>query len=324
MMQFSFVKSAYFVIVFLLINFSSKAQDYKDYYRYIDSAEYFIRDNNIKKVNEYYCSAFNLNRGFPNDYTNAIIYSYKEKNALDYKLVEKGFSDGLDYKNLVSSLKLNNVIYSKKELKKSHRKFKLRKEVGSSRIILMLIPDQIHRRLISKKMSKGDSITSVKLIELLKKKPEYFNRFKTGNLGSELIGILMIHSGWNNLESIQNSIHDLTKRGIINRNVLASIIERSAIVNGAVFEFDSLRNKIVCYDNQKMILCTSYFPNIGWFYGEKTDHIKKVIYLPPLHPNLSLEKINELRRYLFLSDLSLKYNSKGNILTTKEEYCKFR
>ncbi len=100
----------------MLIFFSKSslnAQDYHEYYMYIDSAEYFIRENNFQKTNECYRKSFNSNRGFPDDYSNAIIYDYFEKKVLDYKLIEKAFNDGLNYKDLKSSLDGNKIIYSR-------------------------------------------------------------------------------------------------------------------------------------------------------------------------------------------------------------------
>ncbi len=110
---------------------------------------------------------------------------------------------------------------------------------------------------------------------------------------------------------------------LINRHVYASIIERSAMGDGYVFELDSTKTKITCLEDKKMILCTTYYPNIGWFYGEKIDYKRKVIILPPLHPYLTEEKLNELRRFLFLSDLNLKYSSLGYIQLSKEQYCNY-
>ncbi|AEA42476.1 hypothetical protein [Fluviicola taffensis] len=314
----------YYIVPLCLSPFSSQAQDYTEYYQFIDSAEFYMRSNNISKINECYRKSFSLNRGFPEDYCNAIIYAYFEKKELNYPLIEQGFGNGLVYSDLKSSLNGNKIAFSKKQLKRLYRKKKLKKEKSSFKIVKMLIRDQLSRRLHRNKVHQRDSITSVKLIKLLKTEPELFDRFKTGYVGSELLGILILHSEWKNLESIQDSIHNLTKRGLINRHIFAAIIERSAMGDGYVFGLDSLKTKIVCMEDKKMILCTTYYPNISWFYGEKKDYKRKAILLPPLHPYLTEEKINELRRFLFLSDINLKYNSAGNILLSKDEYCNFK
>jgi hypothetical protein len=246
-----------------------------------------------------------------------------EKKELNYPLIEDGFKNGLYYRDLKSSLNGNQIPFSKGRLKRLYRKSKLKSEKSSFKIYRMLMKDQFSRRRRNSNLSEVDRVTSVKLIKLLETEPELFNRFKTGALCSEMLGILMLHCEWKNLESVQDSIHDLTKRGLINRHVFAAIIERSAMGNGYVFELDSSKTKIVCIENQKRMLCSTYYPTISWFYGEKRDYIRKAIILPPLNPYLTKEKLNELRRFLFLSDIELKYSTPGYIVLSKEEYCRY-
>lgn len=316
--------NVYFFICFCMNAFSTTAQDYTLYYLFIDSAEFYTHSNIIPKINTYYQQAFSTNRGFPDDYCNAIVYDFIEKKELNYPLIEDGFKNGLYYRDLKSSLNGNQIPFSKGRLKRLYRKSKLKSEKSSFKIYRMLMKDQFSRRRRNSNLSEVDRVTSVKLIKLLETEPELFNRFKTGAFGSEMIGVLMLHCEWKNLESVQDSIHDLTKRGLINRHVFAAIIERSAMGNGYVFELDSSKTKIVCIENQKMMLCSTYYPTISWFYGEKYDYIRKAIILPPLNAYLAKEKLNELRRFLFLSDIDLKYSTPGYIVLSKEEYCNYK
>jgi hypothetical protein len=191
------------------------SQDYAEYYKYIDSAKFYLRSDNVSKINECYQHAFSSNRGFADDYSNAIVYDYFEKKELNYFLAARSFRDGLIYNDLKSSLTANKIVFSKKKLKRIYRKNRLKKKKSSFKLHRILIKDQLARRLFHRSMHKIDSITSVKIIRLLKTEPELFNRFQTGFVGSEVLGVLMLHCEWKRLEPIQDSIHNFTKKGLI-------------------------------------------------------------------------------------------------------------
>lgn len=302
----------------------TQAQDYTKYYELIDSANFYKSVRDDAKVNEYYLRSMCSFRGFSEDYCSAILYNYIVNKKFNDTLIEKGFRDGLTYRDLKSTLTINKVHFYKKNLKRLYRKNKLKKTTSCFKLYRLLLRDQFSRRIKRGNIQKADQLTGKKLIKLQRNKPELFDRFQTGFLGSEILDILLMHSGWKNLREIQDSIHLLTKTGLINRKTFANIIEREAFSEGIIFEMDSSKSRILSIDNKKMLLCDLFYPNICFNYGRIYDKERKVTLLPPTHPYLTEEKINELRSYLFLSPISLLYSNHGYLKVSQEEYCKFK
>ena len=314
------VKLTIFFTYFISSFFFS--QDYTRYYELIDSANYFKSVRDDIKVDQYYVQSLSSYRGFPDDYSSAILYNYFVNKKLSDTLIKKAFNDGLTFRDFKSTLNLNNIVFSEKQIKKLYRKNKLKITTSCIKLYRLLIRDQISRNTKRGNMQKTDSITGQKLIKLLRIKPELFDRFKTGFLGSEILDILMIHSGWKNLNIIQDSIYELTRKGFIKRETFANIIERDAFTEGTVFEIDSSNTKIIAYDNKKLLLCDFYYPNICFNYGRVYDKERKKTILPPTHPYLTEDKLNSLRSHLFLSDINLLYSNPSYPKVTQEEYCK--
>ncbi|PWH85926.1 hypothetical protein [Brumimicrobium oceani] len=296
------------------------AQDDTCYYKLIDSAQHFIANEDFAKGDSFYHKGLNSYRVVPNDYDKAILNNYIVHNKLDFDLIKTGFYNGLKY-----SLDNYNPPYSKRKIKKIYRKNKLKKKKGSLPVYYTLIRDQRSRSKKNGDIVKADSITGVKLKKWIVEKPHLFDRFQTSFLGSEMIGTLVIHSGWNNLESVQDSIYSLTKKGLIHRDVFGSIIERSALYNGCVFTIDSENQKIEERRDLETMLCNYiYYSNIFVGYGGMRDVERQALILPPIHPSFTEESINKLRNHLFYSDVSMLYGSPRYLKVSAEEYCDFR
>lgn len=319
------MKNYILILGLFLIYQTSFAQDFTRYYQLIDSAKYFIANEDYAKGDYYYQEGLNSYRGFPDDYGKAILNNYVVHNKLNFYLIKTGFSNGLKSRDLRRSLEQNNVPYSKRKIKKIYRKNKLKKQKGSFPVYYTLIRDQRSRSKKNGDMVEADSITGEKLKKWLVEKPHLFNRFQTSFLGSEMIGILMIHSGWKNLESVQDSIYSLTKKGLIHRDVFGSIIERSALYNGYVFTIDSENQKVAARQGLETMLCnTAYYSNIFVGYGGMRDAERQAIIMPPIHPSFSEESINKLRNHLFYSDVSLLYGNPYYLKVSDKEYCDFK
>ncbi|RYM32370.1 hypothetical protein ERX46_13895 [Brumimicrobium glaciale] len=318
------MKHNIFIFSLFLIYQTSFAQDYTRYYQLIDSAKYFIANEDYVKGDYYYQEGLNSYSGFPNDYDKAILNNYVLHNKLNFYLIKSGFSNGLLYRDLKYSLEQYNVPYSKRKLKKIYRKNKLKKKKSALPVHFAMIRDQRSRSKKNGDISKADSITGVKLKKWMVKKPHLFNRFETNYYSSEMIGILMIHSGWKNLESVQDKIYSLTKKGLIHRDVFGSIIERSALYDGYIFTIDSVNQKIAARQNLESRLCNdTYYSNIFVGYGGLRDSERQATILPPIHHLFSEEEINKLRNHLFFSDVSLLYGNPRYLKVSTEEYCDF-
>lgn len=300
------------------------SQDYTQYYQLIDSAEYYIGNQDLVKGDTYYQKGLNTFRGFPDDYDQAILNNYIVYNKLDLDLIKAGFSNGLLFRDLKYSLDMYNAPYSKRELKKIYRKNKLKKKKGSLPVYFAMIRDQRSRSKKNGDIAKADAITAVKLKKWMIKKPHLFNRFDTRLSGSEMIGVLMIHTGWKNLASVQDTLYNLTKKGLIHRNVLGQIIERSALYGGYIFTLDPVHHKIAWREGGQNVMCYGLsYSNIFQRYGEIYDAEREAFLLPPIHPSFSEEEINKLRNHLFFSDVTLLYGNPRYMKVSAEEYCEF-
>ena len=304
------------------------SQDFSKYYQYVDSIEYYssldIINSDIASDN-LYRKCFEEYRAFPGMYSSALITSYKVHNKLCDSLIVAFFRAGAFYTNLVYELEKNHINFSKKALKKLKRrgrKLKTKSTVSGFPIYRMIIKDQFSRRKSTSQIQRVDSLNAVKLRKLLKAKPDLFNYQKTGPLTSVILEILLFHGEWKNIEPIQKEIHDLIKKGHINRNVLAYLIERNAVSDAYEFRLDSLQNKVVATKNLADSACHGYYSSIAYEWGGVFDSTKNSRILPPLHPKLKIDEINTLRKYLFLSDLNLLYATKKYASAkTVEEYC---
>ena len=312
-----------FACAFCLQN-NSIAQDYTQYYELIDSADHCVNMSDFNSANEYYLKALSKYKGFGLDYERAIINNYDATQKLDYELIKKGFKDGLLKRDLVYTLERNGIPYSKKGMKKIYRKNKLKKKKGSLPVYSALIRDQRSRSKKNGNMAKADSITTLKLKKWMIKKPHLFNRFETSFFGSEMIGILMIHSGWKNLESVQDTLYNLTRKGWIHRSIFASIIERQSLYGGYIFELDFISNKIIGKLDLEAQPCNqTYNSTIYTGYGGKLNKEKQAYLLPPNSPLQTEKSLNKIRKHFFYGNLEILYSNPLFLKVSREEYCGF-
>src|SRR5690554_3753890 len=113
-----FMKNSLLILSLFLIHESSLAQDYTRYYKLIDSAQYFIANEDYAKGDSFYQEGLNSYRGFPNDYNHAILNNYIVYNNLDLDLIKTGFANGLKFRDLKYSLDKYSVPYSKRKIKR--------------------------------------------------------------------------------------------------------------------------------------------------------------------------------------------------------------
>ncbi len=307
---------------------NSYSQDYSNYYKYIDSIEYFNSLNtkeSFEKSNELYKKCFSEYVAFPQDYEAAFFLNYKVNGEICDSLVIASFRERMSYINFKFKLEKNKIEYSKRQIKKLKRRGKkLRTPKSQSGFIVfrMLLRDQIARRGNSdKKIQKVDSLNAIKIRKLIYKKPDLFNYKKTSLLTATFLQILIFHGEWKNIEPIQKELHDKIKKGQMDRSVLAYLIERNAVGTNQVFRLDTVSNIIYTSIQIEDSICLGY-SNIGYEWGSVYDETRKLRVLSPFYPNLEIEDINRLRNYLFLSDLDLMFKTKKYILATSvEEFC---
>lgn len=317
------------ILLLLLISNSFQeygiTQDYKRYYQLIDSATYFKSIDDNLKADDFYTSALIAYRGFSNDHLTAILNNYYISNKLNFEMIKNAFQDGLNYRDLKFQLSKQNIFIPERNLKKLYRKNRIKKKRSLHPIYFALIADQIPRSRKNGDISEVDRRTGIKIKKWMIEKPYLFNRFETGFIGSELIYILMIHAGWENLESVQDTIYNLTQKGLIHRNTLADIIERSALYRGSIFSIDSINPKLINNIDTESSLCGQHYSNISLNYGKIYDADRKVVLTPPIHPSLNEVEINTLRNYLFLTTIEFYYISNPKYLkVSPEEYCSFK
>jgi hypothetical protein len=317
------------IILSFYIGSKSIAQDFTNFYIYIDSIEYYNSINTVnsdKKSDNLYRKCFNEYRAFPGVYSSAIITSFKANNSLCDTLIVAAFREGALKQNIKYDLDKNGIHYSKRNLNKLKRKGKKQqsRKINAFPIYRMIVKDQFARtrRKVKQNIQQTDSLNAIKLRELLKTKPDLFNRNRTTPLAAMLLEILLFHGDWKNIEPIQTELYELTKKGFISRNVLAYLIERNAISDGYEFRIDPIQKKIISTKNLADSVCHGYYSSIAYEWGGIRDTSKNRIVLPPLHPNLRIEEVNDLRHFLFLSDLNLLYKTgKYYSAKTVEEYC---
>lgn len=309
---------------FIIINFflsNSYAQDYSAYYQHIDSAKYFKRIHNYKLSDSLYALSFRDFRGFPDDYLNAVNVHYKFTHQLNKTYITQGFENGLLLRELYDELRTDSISYSKRELKKLHRKHRVRKSINVYPIARMLLRDA-WARMRSKNVEKADSINALKMAKLLSTKPELFNRHKTGYIWSSMLNIIILHSQWKRTESLFNSWKDMVKKGYLDREPLYTLIDRNSLQYGYLFHIDSASNKIIGEENGNLPICPHYIfhSNLGQFYYYRRTINKNL--LVPLNPTISTMQLNKLRHYLFLPSIELFLKTNPTLtICTEEEFC---
>ncbi len=209
-----------------------------------------------------------------------------------------------------------------KEFKKLHRKNKFKKTNNGFPIARLMVRDQLCRSKLHFLVRKNaDSINLVKLEHLLLKKPDLFDRAKTGRLGIALLEPLLIHqSDWESAQRIFFQIRDRVKQGKLHPSVLIATIHRASTFDGTLFwvENDSLHSEL--NGNKKICLHpTIYYSLVHG--GEWMLRDSNKIELMPFNPDFTVEQINELRKYLFLPNFEDAFPESHYRILTADEFC---
>lgn len=318
-MNMAFLRFKYQLLSLVISNFCF-SQNYSKHYTLIDSAYLFnIRGENFNS-DSLYNLAFNKYAGFSTDYLFAAKNIYNEDKKLAYKYVTKALIYGEPKISVKIFLKKNKIEFSKRQLNKANRQKKLvKKKINCTQIRFLLFKDQYVRIFNKKNIQRQDSLNFIKLYKLINKDPRYLNRFYVGDKLSSLVEILIIHQKWDYVKTIFPLLLASVENGLINRSLLQMVFDRESMWNQYTFRL-SEENEIVAIKNSNYKFVNKkhlYGTNIGqvqYFINGKLTTI-------PLNPNLTLEDIEKLRKYIYLSTYEVYKKSHPNYyFPTVEEF----
>lgn len=324
-------KKSNLILLILIKCFSFFAQDYSDYYKKIDSAKYYSITNNLKRADVIFQQCFDEFLGFEDDLEFAIKTHYKINNKIFSKYIYNLYCIGLTSNEIKKNLSLHKIKYSKQEYKKEKQESKKHmiffNQKKSILIYRMILRDIYYRKKgNNKKTIFIDSLNSLKLIELIKSNPIVFCRFRNNYISHFSLDILLVHSEWKNLHHIQKELHNLVKKGWINRDIIADMIERTALFRGVVFE---LKNDSINTYKSKIKLCGSINENysaLNYKYKIYKDTTSNSCFYRPFHPNLSIEKVDSLRNYIFFPKIEYEtffHENPKLIILDEQKFCEY-
>ena len=140
-------------------------------------------------------------------------------------------------------------------------------------------------------------------------------------LNKQLLELLILHGGIKCYkQELDLMRYYVGEKRYLSRELLPTIIERDAVWDGVTFKV--INNELVQVDTKNQKIC-AFDDGYNFFYsnlGEmKWYRNKKQVYVP-INPNLSLEEINQVRRYCFLPDYSQSSND-FYVYPTAIEWC---
>jgi len=309
------------IFIFFLTFFISnlKAQDFSLYYKYIDSIHYYQATGNHTKALELYSKCFDQYNGFYEDYENAICYKYNLTKKVDDTLLMKAFQAGSSFWMLYMDAH-KFVPFPFFKTYKLYLKHKTKKTNRLIPILRMAYKDQKFRKRNFKGIN-SDSLNAQKLIYWAKHEPERFNRNKSGFIAQQLLGVLIFHDGWRYLQPIQKELMEFTRKGWLNRETMAYLIERASGENTFFkIQGDSLHPII----DSSFYYCGTqkfFYSNLNNFFMG-VDRQENIRYFQPSNPIISILEMEELRSYLLLPSTEMLYLIHPNYKKiTTEEFC---
>jgi hypothetical protein len=303
---------------------NNPVQDYTPYYKLVNLAQMADLNNHFAEADSFYEEAFQSYNGFSEDYAAALRTRYKIQSIIDTTYFKGLVQNGELWRNVKYELERMHV-ENFKPFKKLYRKHKLRKTVNGSPINRLLWRDQLSRSRNLQFLTRqnSDSINAIRLSKLLVKKPELFDRTKTGFITTSILSVLLTHQGrWENASTIFYAIREKVKEGKISPDVLTAMIHRASAFEGTLFfwnkEADSLEvelegNKQICKESQI---------HYSIIHGKELRSFEKnCIKLMPLNPEYTVHQINDLREYLFLLDIESAFPKMYFEELTEAEFC---
>lgn len=307
------------------INVNLSAQDYSAYYFLIEKAKVAIISNDLQLADSLYTMAFKDVLGFSTDYSNAFVNRNRVSNKIDEDFYIKAISTGTTWMDLKYDLK-NMGVANFRPYKKTFRKYKPRKKVNGSPIFRLLLKDQLSRSknfsfLVRKNM---DSINAEKLERLFVKKPDLFDRKKTGYFTAEMLNVLLFHQDkWKDAEKLFYLVRENVVQGKIDPSTIQNMIERSSLFAGTIFKIDTIKSKLkISKSTYKLICGKSHFSAIYGNYSRSYDRGANKILLPPKSPEVTNTEINALRKFLFLLNIEEAFPIEKFTFLSEEEYCR--
>jgi len=291
----------------------------------MDSIRYFKIQHNENKVFELYNTCFKQFKGFYDDYEAAICYTYQTKNKIDDSLFIQAFEAGSSFFMLYMESH-RFVPFPLVKTYRLYRKHKTKKTNATFPILRMIYKDQKYRKkdISWRKKHNIDSLNAQKLIYWAKFEPERFNRFKSGIATQNLLGVIIFHDGWRYLHPIQKELMEFTRKGWLNRDVMAYLVERDGVMGQNYFKIqgDSLT---FVHDTTHFYCDGKQLPysNIDYFFMG-VDKQENIRYFAPINPIISSLEMEELRRFLMLpsTDFLYKMNPTYKRISI-EEFCNY-
>ncbi len=191
-----------------------------------------------------------------------------------------------------------NLIKKELDVNGNHRKKTLY-------LVKMILTDQKARKK-KENIYLADSLNAIKITKMLSdtsliRDLTYSNK--------QMLELLILHGGIKCYKQELDLIrHYVGEKRYLSRGLLSTLVERAGVFGGETHKI--INNELIPIDNKNQKICAfddSYnlsYSNIGEmrFYR---NH--KQVFVP-INPNLSLEEINQVRRYCFLPDYSQSSN----------------
>ena len=290
----------------------------------MDSIRYFKIQHNENKVFELYNTCFKQFKGFHDDYCEAISYTYYTKNKIYDSLFIQAFEAGSSFLMLYMDYH-GTVPFPLVKTYRLYRKHKTKKTNATFPILRMIYKDQKYRKkdISWRKKHNIDSLNAQKLIYWAKNEPIRFNRFKSGLVAQHLLGIIIFHDGWKYLYPIQKELMEFTRKGWLNRDVMAYLIERTGMDQQY---FKIQKDSLVANQDTSHFYCEGkklIYSNINCFFTG-VDKQENIRYFAPINPIISSLEMEELRRFLMLpsTDFLYKMNPTYKRISI-EEFCNY-
>lgn len=310
------------ILLFCLINFNclfSQNTQLKYFDNYFYGIEELTSDSavNLVEIDSIFLNLFRYKKNQIED-IDYVIFLLDKRNL---KINSEYFQiQVLESKNYLEYKLQTNKTY--RLSKKSYRKIKKNQSQiqyqKSKKLELakMLKKDQKARRKKNiKKIHEIDSINSIK-VKLILKDSSYIKQISF--IDRSILEILILHGGWDYYSNEIDLIHNYIENRYLNHGFFADIFERKSIGNGYLFKIENGMLNLCTNCTEKLCNKNEMYPSNT---GNRQYFINGFHVFVPFNSNLSIDELNEFRRYCFLPKYVNKSKNSKILFPTKNEWC---
>jgi hypothetical protein len=202
----------------------------------------------------------------------------------------------------IYKMETNSPLITRREFNSIKRNLGIKSNYKRKTLSLtrMLLKEQKERRK-NRDIDLADSINAIKVKKMLAdtsliKNLTYLNKI--------ILELLIFHGGMRNYKQELDLLrYYIGEKRYLSRDLLSTIIERQAVLGGITYKIlnneliPNTKNDLICEINDGFNL---FYSNIGKFRYNLNNN---QVYVP-IDPNLTIEEINQVRKYCFLPDYS--------------------